>query len=207
MKLFLKRKFRILVCYFVAYLCLVAFSLAATNRAPVRNNESMILTDFSTGQELDIVPYGNHSFKMVISDNKVMHAPVNLMSGESFHVKVKAELEGVPEAEMTVDLSADEFDMTSCSFKTVIHEGENEIEGELVFDGVQHPPIAELNVYTTTPGAVVTITKPNFTRIESVKVGYLAYIALALTAFFVALGTIMLVLDRKQAARELRGEI
>ncbi len=207
MKLVKKRKFRVAVCYFIAYLCLVAFSLAASNRAPVRNNESMILTDFANGMEIENVPYGNHSFKMTIKDGYVMHAPVSLMSGESFHIKFKAQLDGVDEAEIVTDLSAGEYDMSACMFSSSLKNGENEIEGDLVFDGIEHPATAEINVYTTTPGAEITITKPKFTRIEAVRVGYLAYTALGLTFLFLLIGTVMLVKDRKQAARELRGEV
>lgn len=206
MELVKKRKFRVAVCYFIAYISLVAFSLAASNRAPVRNNESLILTDFANGMEIENVPYGNHSFKMVLKDGYVMHAPVSLMSGESFHIKLKAQLDGVDEAEIVTDLSAGNYDLSGCSFSSVIKNGENEIEGNLVFDGIDHPATAEINVYTTTPGAQITITKPKFTRIEAVRVGYLAYIALTITLVFFIIGSAMLIKDRRQAARELRGE-
>ncbi|WP_156036134.1 hypothetical protein [Butyrivibrio sp. AE3004] len=205
MSLILKRKFRILICFFIAYLCLVAFSLAATNRAPVRNNESLILTDFASGQEIEDIPYGNHSFRMTIAGSDVIHAPVNLMSGESFHVKFRARLEGVSEAEVVSNLSSGEYDIPICFFSAELVEGDNEIEGDLFFDGVAHPPVAEINIYTTTPGAEITITKPKFIRTESVRIGYLAYTALTLAFVFLVLGCIMLFLDRKQAARELRG--
>ncbi len=207
MNIIKKRKFRMTVCFFIAYFCLVAFSLAATNRAPVRNNESLILTDFSTGMEIENIPYGNHSFKSTLKDNYVLHAPVSFMSGESFHVKFNATLEGASEAEIVTDLSAGEFDMTPASFTTVLKEGENEVEGDVQFDGLEHPPTGEINIYSITPGATITITKPNFVRVESVRVGYLAYAALALTLLFLMIGLVMLVIDRRQAARELRGEV
>ena len=100
MKLLKKRKFKMAVSFFIAYAFLVAFSLAASNRAPVRNNESMIITDYNTGVELNNIPYGNHSFKTSIKDSIVLHAPVSLMSGQSFHVKYKATLENVSKAEI-----------------------------------------------------------------------------------------------------------
>ncbi|MBE5842684.1 MAG: hypothetical protein E7302_00735 [Butyrivibrio sp.] len=204
MELISKRKFRVAVCYFIAYLCLVAFSLGASNRAPIRNNESLILTDYVNGMEIENVPYGNHSLSMALKDNYVLHAPASLMSGEGFHIKLNADLQGVPEAEVIVGLSANGYDLSACSFSTSIKEGENEIEGELVYEGVNHPQTAEISVYSTTPGAEITVTKPKFTRMERVRVGHLAYTALAATIFFAGLGTIMLIIDRKTAAREIR---
>ncbi|WP_026664678.1 hypothetical protein [Butyrivibrio sp. FC2001] len=204
MELFKKRKFRLAICFLVSYLSLVAFSLASTNRAPVRNNESLILTDFSTGFEIENIPYGNYSFESVLKDNLVLHAPVSFMSGESFHVKFEASLSGVPEAEVVTDLSAGEYDMSACSFTSVLHEGENVVEGDLFFDNIEHPASGEINIYSITKGAEITITKPHFSRIENKRVGFLAYTALTISAVFFILGVVMLIKDRAQAYRELK---
>ncbi|SDB18838.1 hypothetical protein [Butyrivibrio sp. INlla16] len=198
MKLLKKRKFRMALYFLFGYLSLVAFSLAASNRAPIRNNESMIITDYRTGVELETIPYGNHSFKAAVKDSIVLHAPVSLMSGQSFHVKYRAILEGETEAKVTADLSAPGYDLSSCSFTTDIKEGKNMVEGDLVFDGVNHPQTAEINIYSSTPGVEITIAKPHFTRTEEIRVGYLAYTALIMTFIFMALGAILLIRDRRQ---------
>ena len=183
--------------FFCAYVFLVAFCLAASNRAPVRNNESLIITDYSTGVELDNIPYGNHSFKTSVKDSVVLHAPVSLMSGQSFHVKFIAVPEDAAGGRVTADLSAPGYDLSACSFSADIHEGKNIVEGDLLFDGVNHPPTAEINIYSSTPGVEITIMKPSFKRVEDVQVGYLAYAALVLFIIFMCLGIFQLVKDRK----------
>lgn len=193
--------------FLIAYAFLVAFGLAASNRAPVRNNESLIITDYSTGVEINNIPYGNHSFKTTIKDSIVLHAPVSLMSGQSFHVKFKATLEDAKEARVAADLSAPGYDMSACSFYADITEGENIVEGDLVFDGVAHPQTAELNIFSLTPGVEMTIAGPHFSRIEEVRIGYLAYTALVFFIVFLCLGIVQLVKDRRQAAIELKDEV
>ena len=191
----LLKKFRAVMCFFIAYICIVAFSLAATNRAPVRNNESLILTDYSNGFEIENIPYGNHSLSMTIKDRYVLHAPVSFMSGESFHIKYEASLAGAAEAQVTTDLSAGEYDMSACSFDVALKEGDNVVEGDLVFEGVNHPESGEINIYTNTPGVEITVTKPQFTRVEKNKVGYLACTALALAVIFLVIGIVLLLID------------
>ncbi len=187
------------LCFFVAYISLIAFSLAATNRAPVRNNESLILTDFSNGDEIENVPYGNHSFRSVLKENYVLHVPVSFMSGESFHVKYKATLLNASKAEIITSLAAGEYDMSSCSFTTVLDEGENLIEGDLYFDGINHPQTGEIYIYSVDPGIEIAITKPDFRRVEDKRIGYLAYTALGLTVVFLFMGIITLIIDIRWA--------
>ncbi|WP_155832006.1 hypothetical protein [Butyrivibrio sp. WCD2001] len=202
MELIRKRKFRMVVCAFIAYLALVGFCLAYSTDAPVRGNKSMILTDYATGEELQTLPYGNRGFRMTAFGTRVIHAPVSLMSGQGFKAKFIAELEGVSAANVCVDIATTGFDPEECQFDTVIHEGENEVQGEFYFDGVNHPAAAEFRIFTNTEGAQLTVTKLHISRIENNRVGHWGYLCLGVMAIFLAATVVLYVLDRRGAKEE-----
>ncbi|SEM26390.1 hypothetical protein SAMN04487770_13121 [Butyrivibrio sp. ob235] len=202
MELIRKRKFRMVVCAFIAYLALVAFCLAYSSDAPVRGNQSMILSDYVTGEELQTLPYGNKSFSMTAFGSRIIHAPVSLMSGEGFKTKFKVTLEGASEANLIVDLFSEGFDLKDCEFETTIHEGENEVEGEIYFEGVGHPQTSEFRIFTDTEGAQFTVTKLRITRIEKQRVGHWGYLCLGVMFVFLAATVVLYVLDRRGAKEE-----
>ena len=199
MELIRKRKFRMVVCGFIAYLALVGFCLAYSTEAPVRGNKSMILTDYVTGEELQTLPYGNRSFNMTVFGNRVIHAPVSLMSGQGFKAKFKAELEGTADADLKVDLYADGFDLEDCEFGTILHEGENEVEGEIYFEGKKYPPTCEFRIFTETEGAQVTVKKLHITRIENKRVGHWGYLCLGVMIIFLCATLVLFINDRRNA--------
>ncbi|MBE5845315.1 MAG: hypothetical protein E7302_14275 [Butyrivibrio sp.] len=201
MELIKKRKFRMVVCAFIAYLALVGFCLAYSTEAPVRGNKSMILTDYATGEELGTLPYGNRSFSMTCFGTRVIHAPVSLMSGQGFKVKFNATIEGAPDAIVCVDLCTTDFDPEECEFDTHVVEGENEVSGEIYFENVNHPVASELRIFTSTEGAQLTVTKLRLDRIENQRVGHWGYMCLAVMFVFLAATIVLFVLDRRGAEK------
>lgn len=199
MELIRKRKFRMVVCAFIAYLALVAFCLAYNTEAPVRGNQSMILTDYATGEELQTLPYGNKSFSMTAFGTRVIHAPVSLMTGQGFKAKFNVTLEGVTDANVCVDLCTTDFDPKECQFDVAVHEGENEVSGEFYFDGVNHPAAAEFRIFTNTEDAQITVTKLKISRIENNRLGHWGYLSLGVMFIFLGATIVLFVLDRRGA--------
>lgn len=197
MELIKKRKFRIVVYAFIAYLALIGFCMDYSKDAPVRSDQRIFLTDYTTGADIGSHPYGNKNLNLTASGTEIIHAPVSLMTGQGFRIEFTGTVTGTPEADVCVDLNTADFDPEECQFGQKLTEGENEVSCDLYYENIDHPTASELRIFTNTEGSQLTVTNLKIERIESKRVGKKGYICLGIMVVFLSAAVILFTIDRK----------